>query len=714
MTTPPRSEDHGSLAPTASERLELARRWEWALRTTAYAPTSPLAIQRVLCELLDRLFDSLRAKQFSPAPGRMVGQRLVASQFTDEQSLSRTVEVLGQGLPANPELQGIEGLAGKVVSLLGAVAAGFAAALRAQTFDQQEEVKHALLNARRNAERELRLSEAKFRQLFTSSAVGIAISDLKGKVWETNQALRKIVGDLTAGHSLYELLHPDDVPEVKAACQKLVAGRSTGFRLSQRIRLIGKDGEPAWTYLAVSLLRNVDGEPTGQVTIVEDVTELHLLGQELCHQSLHDALTGLPNQQFFGSTLQSVLERADRNSRITVCKLDIDDLAVINDAFGRQVGDHMLQSVAGRLQSVVAGEKAIIARFGSDEFAILIENSPTTPDVPTLTANINSELAEPVYINNTGLAVSSCAGVAEHHGRGGEATILLRAAEAALHRAKSSGQRQWGMFDSHRDAIHRAQCRLAAAMPGAWESGEIHLNYQPLVQLADSTIPAVQVLLRWDLPHTGALSHQECLELAKRNGLEGPLGQWMLRNGCDQLASWRQRLSEATPLLHVDLTPQQSHDPDLVSAIVSALAQTGFAAERLQLGIPVSALDAESDDAQDNVRVLADMGISIALLEFGGVADVAHLEDLPVRTVAIAPTVVQRVVQPPSDASAVARAVPTVFSLLHDCGVTIIIRGINTHNEAHWWKSAGADIGQGTFLAPPTPPDEIITLLGSR
>ncbi|MGB7796142.1 MAG: sensor domain-containing diguanylate cyclase, partial [Pseudonocardiaceae bacterium] len=359
--------------------MALARRWERALRTTAYTPTSPVAIQRVLCELLDRLFDSLRAKQFSSAPGRMVGQRLVASHFTDEQGLSRTVEVLGQGLPASPELQGIEGLAGKVASLLGAVAAGYAAALRAQTFDQQEEVKQALLKARRDAERELRLSEAKFRQLFTSSAVGIAISDLKGKVWETNQALREIVGDLTAGHSLYELLHPDDVPAVKAACQKLVDGRSTGFRSPQRIRLIGKDGEPAWIYLAVSLLRNVDGEPTGQVTIVEDVTELHLLGQQLCQQSLHDALTGLPNQQFFGSTLQSVLERADQNSRITVCKLDIDDLAVINDAFGRQVGDHVLQSVASRLQSVVAGEKAIIARFGSDEFAILIENSPTTP-----------------------------------------------------------------------------------------------------------------------------------------------------------------------------------------------------------------------------------------------------------------------------------------------------------------------------------------------
>jgi diguanylate cyclase (GGDEF)-like protein/PAS domain S-box-containing protein len=714
MTTPPCSEDPESLAPTASQRLELARHWERALRTTAYVPTSPVVIERMLRELVDLLFDSLTADKFSPAPGRMVGQRLVKSHFTDEQSLSRTVEVLGQGLPASPELQEIDGLAGKVVSLLGAMAAGYAAALRAETFDQQEEVKQALLKARQDAERELRLSEAKFRQLFTFSAVGIAISDLQGNVLEINHALREIVGDLAPQHSLYELVHPDDVPPLKAAYQELVNGRATGFRLPKRIRLIGKDGEPAWTYIALSLLRNVDGEPTGQVTIVEDVTELHLLGQQLRHQSLHDALTGLPNQQFFGSTLQSVLERADQNARITVCKLDMDGLAVINDAFGRQVGDQVLQSVAGQLQSAVAGEKAIIARFGSDEFAILIENSTTTPDVATLTASINSELAEPVYIGDSGLAVSSCIGIAEHQGRGGEAAILLRAAEAALHRAKSSGQRQWALFDHHHDAIHRARCRLAAAMPAAWENGKIHLNYQPLVQLADSTILAVQPLLHWDGPHNGALSHQECLELATRNGLEAPLGQWMLRSACDQLASWRQRLGQATPLLHVDLTSQQSHDPDLVADIVSALAQTGFAAEHLQLGIPVSALDAEPDATDDNLRVLAGMGISIALLEFGGVADVVHLEDLPVRTVAVAPTVVQRVVQPPGGASAVARAVPAVFQLLHDCGVTIIIRSIETHHEADCWKSAGADIGQGAFFAPPTPPDEIVALLGFR
>lgn len=486
------------------------------------------------------------------------------------------------------------------------------------------------------------------------------------------------------------------------------------MRLPQRIRLIDKDGEPAWTYLAVSLLCDADGGPTHQVTIVEDVTELHLLGQELRHQSLHDALTDLPNQQYFTSTLQSVLERADAASRITVGKIDLDGLAVINDGFGREIGDQILRSVADRLQAVVAGNKATVARFGSDEFAILLENSATTPDVAALAGSVTSELAEPVYIDGNGLAVSGCAGVVEHQGRGGEAATLLRAAEAALHRVKGSGRRQWGLFDPHRDADHRARCRLAAAMPGAWESGEIRLAYQPLVRLVDGTIVGIQALLHWDHPHNGPLLHPECLELAARTGLMLPLGQWMLRSACEQLASWRQRFGEATPLLHVDLTPQQSHDPDLAAGVVSALEQTGHDADRLQLGIPVSTLGVAPDEAEDNLRVLAEMGVAIALLGFSGLTDVADLEDLPARTVEIAPRVVQRVAQRPGDGSAVARAVPVVLQLVHRCGARVIVRGLDTHNAADWWGSAGADVGQGAFLIPAVAPDEIVALLGSR
>lgn len=679
-------------------------------------PTSRREIERLLRELLDQLFDSLTVAQFSPDPGRKAGQRLVTGYFTGAQSLSRTVEVLGQGLATNPELRDVEGLASKVASLLGAVAAGYATALRAQTLDQQEEVKQALLKARQDAERGWRVSEAKFRQLFTSSAVGIAISDLDGKLVEANQALRGIVGDLAAGRCLYELFHPDDVTSLKNAYQALVAGKSSGSRLPQRIRLIDKDGDPAWTYLAVSVLRDADGAPTDQVTIVEDVTELHLLGQQLRHQSLHDSLTGLPNEQFFMSTLESVLERAHPAGQTTVLTISLAGLAVINDGFGREIGDRVLRSVAERLQRVASGDKARVARFGSDKFAILLENSPTTSSATALAAHVSSELAEPMDIDGRRLVVSACVGVVEHQGCGGQATQLVRAAEAALHRVKSSDTHRWRLFNPHYDADHRARCRLAAAMPDAWSSGEISLDYQPLASLADGTIVGIQALLRWDHPHEGPLPHQQCLTLAARTGLLLPLEHWMVRGACEQLASWRQRFGAVTPLLHVDLTPQQGHDPDLVGIVRDALERTGLAADHLQLGIPVPVPDAEPGDGDDNqgddnLEVLADMGVAIALLGFSGVADVVHLEDLPVRAVEIAPRVVQCVARRPRGGSTVDQAVPLLLTLVGNCGATTIVRGIDTQNEADWWESAGADIGQGAFLTPPATPDKIAVLL---
>ncbi|MGH3900149.1 MAG: putative bifunctional diguanylate cyclase/phosphodiesterase [Pseudonocardiaceae bacterium] len=701
-------------------RADLARQWAKALRATAYVPTSPDEIEHLLRELIDMLFDTLTAEEFSPNSGRAVGQQLVAAYFTGEQSLSRTVEVLGPGLPADPALRGVDGLAGKVTSLLGAVAAGYATALRAKTLEQQEEVKQALLKATLDAERGLRISEAKLRQLFTSSAVGIAISDLDGTLLEVNQALGKILGSPPtelAGRRLYELFHPHDVASLRTAYQQLANGKRASSRLPQRFRLIDEDGEPAWTYLAVSLLYESDGKPTHQVTIMEDVTELHLLGQQLRHQSLHDALTGLPNQQFFVSTLEGALGRAGADSLITVFKIDLNGLAVINDGFGREIGDQVLQSIAGRLQSAVAGEQATVARFGSDEFAILIENSSTTPGVTDLAAHVNSTLVEPVLIEGCELAVSGCVGIVEHRGSGMAPAALLRAAEAALHDVKSRGQRQWGLFDPRSDTDHRRQCRLAAAMPGAWTNGEIRLDYEPLVRLADGSVVGIQALLHWDEPRTGPLPHQDCRELAARTGLLIPLGQWMLRSACAQLASWQQRFGRSTPLLHVDLTPQQSHDPALVRDVRNALALHELAAEHLQLGIPVAALDAEP--GEDNLRVLAEMGVAITLLGINGVADLAHLEDLPARTVEIAPRVVQRVVPRPgalcqdSDNSTVAQAVPHMLHLMHCCGATVIVRGINTRNDADWWKSAGADVGQGAFVAPPADPDKIVTLFGS-
>ena len=693
------------------ERDELVRRWTAALITTAYVPASRDAIEDLVGRLLDMLLDTLRAKDFSPDAAAEVGARLVSEQFAGPASLSRTVEVLATDLPAYAATD-------RVVPLLGSLTAGYVAALRARTLDQQETVKAALLKACQKAQRELRTSETKFRELFTSSAVGIAITDLDGTLAEANDAFGEIVRRPAAelvGGSLYELFHADDAGLLATTHQGLVDDGGTRLRMQRQVRLLDGDGETKWAHLAVSLLHDADGRPTGHVTMVEDVTDLHLLGERLSHQSLHDALTGLPNQQFFVSRLESVVGRP-----LTLCKIDLDGFTVVNDGLGRRVGDLLLRSVAARLESVVADETATVARFGADEFAILIENSPTTPDVATLAETINAELAEPVYLDDHGLAVTSCVGIVEHRGGPADPAELLRAAEATLRRLKATGPRQWGLLDTHRDAADRARCRLAAVMPGAWENGEITLEYQPLARLSNSALGAagavagIQPLLRWDRPGHAPMSHEECLELADATGLALPLGEWMLRTACAQHSTWRRLAGRATPPLHVDLTPRQAADPDLVSAVWRTVQQSGGAAAHLRLGIPAPVLhDGSGDrsgsgsgDADDNVRVLAGMGVGIGLVECGGAADLLHLDDLPqgsVRSVRIARGLVRRAATLPDASSTAARALAGLLDLVHSYGATAIAGDISTAGQAGWWRSIGADVGQGPFFASPAP-----------
>lgn len=704
----------GSRSLGRSARVELVRRWARALRATAYVPASSRQIQGLLEELLAVVVSTLQVDKFCPDPAREVGERLVRGGFTGEHSLSRTIEVLGQALPADPDLRNVKDLADRVVGVLGAVAAGYAAGLRALTLDQQEEVKQALLVAKEEAERGLRVSEAMFRELFTSSAVGIAISDLDGQLVETNQALRDIVGKSAAeltDRSVYELFDPQDAAVLRSAHRRLVGGHSRRCRLPQRLRLTDKDGEPAWTYLAISLLHDAEGNPTQQVTIVEDVTELHLLGERLAHQSLHDTLTGLPNQQFFLSRLEGVLGRAGPATRIGVCTIDVDRLAVINDGFGREVGDQVLCAVAGRLQLVVCGTNAMVARLGSDEFAILVEHSATTPGGADFAASLQRELARPLLIQGDELVVSGCIGVAEYHGGGGDPIKLLRAAEAALHDAKASGTARWQLLEAQRDANQRLRSRFAATLPAAWNSGELDLLYQPLAQLNGGKVISVEALLRWNQPHSQPLGHHQCWQLATSAGLEMALGQWLLHNACIHLSSWRQHVTEVMPSLHVDCTPQQLQHPQLVTNIRHALDHTGLGADKVQIGVPVDLLDTRASQVADNVRALAQMGVAVVLLGFTGVAHLGHVEQLPIRAVEIAHSIIQRVTQ--AHAAALATPIADLLQLVHRGGAMSIVRGIHTQDQANWWRRAGADIGQGSFCAPPQPPEQIMALLDS-
>ncbi|MGH3849470.1 MAG: PAS domain S-box protein, partial [Pseudonocardiaceae bacterium] len=263
-----------------SSRAELARAWSSELRLTAYVPISDEEIDDFLRAQLDFLVDALGQSEFSPKPASGVGTRLVTQGFTGEQTLGATVEVLGRGLPAQHELRTVEELPSKVISLLGTLTRGFTTAFRHRVLDQQEDVQRALLRIRAIAERDRQVSEARFRGLFDSAPIGIAISRLDGSITETNRALTEILryppAELT-GLGVRELFHPDDSTRLSAAYQELIEGQRLRFRA--KVKLLAAKGDAAWASVAVSLLRDADGSPTHHVTMIEDSSDVHLLEQ---------------------------------------------------------------------------------------------------------------------------------------------------------------------------------------------------------------------------------------------------------------------------------------------------------------------------------------------------------------------------------------------------------------------------------------------------
>ncbi|WP_086788103.1 bifunctional diguanylate cyclase/phosphodiesterase, partial [Crossiella equi] len=545
--------------------VALVERWRTEISRAVYVPMTRPEMHGFLSELLAELVEEVRAGHGEPTVASQVGERLVDGQFIRSACLHRTMRVLGEGLPLLPEVAELPDLAQRVILVLGAVSAGFAEAMRRRTFEQQEDVKHALLRAKDNAERAMRSSEARLREVFTSSVVGIAITELDGTFVNVNQALCDILGHSSAGireRRITDFVHPDTAGEVARAYESLFAGRTERFRVMAK--LAKAEDETGFAYLAVSLLRDEQGEPTGCVTMVEDVTELKLVQDRLHHQALHDRLTGLANRQFFLTRLESVLGRTDPDTVMSMYHLDIDGFGMINSGLGHEVGDQVLRMVADKLRAVVAGEQALVARFGGDEFAILVRHAPTTPDVATLAARVNEELGEPVYLTDRGVAVSASIGVVQTTVGRIRPPELLRSAAATLRRVKSSGRRQWGLSDPDADRRDRERFALAATMPGAWENGELRLLYQPVRHLAQERLAGVEVLLHWQHPEAGEINHDDCVRLAEETGLTILIGQWMLRTACEQLARWQQEFQAEMPPIGLRLGRSQAADPDLV------------------------------------------------------------------------------------------------------------------------------------------------------
>jgi diguanylate cyclase (GGDEF)-like protein/PAS domain S-box-containing protein len=707
-----------------SRREELARAWTNHATSQAYIPRAVGEVQEILLELVDEILATLAGDQPPEPAGTRIGARLVYEGFIDPTALRATIDSLTEGLLSELARTPDTELARRTVALLGALSAGYADGLRSYTLTQQEQVKQALFNAMVRTEHNLRATENRFREVFTSSAVGIAITDLDGMCVEANPSLSQILacppGQL-AGRQLPDFFLTDDDPasargtpgDVRVSYERVLAG--TAPRVHEHRRLRKENGETAWVYLAISLLHDGAGDAAYFVTMVQDISELQLLQDRLSHQLLYDALTGLPNRQHFASKLESTLGRIEPDGNLTLCFVNLDGFADINNGYGHEFGDRLLRTVAGRLETAVAGERSLVARIGPDEFAVLIEDTPDTPIIDDVVGRINAELTEAEYIQERGVGAGASIGAVRCRADEMSAAELFRAADTALRKAKRTGRRQWAGFHPRDDGRAREREALAAELPAAWENGQLTIGYEPLVRLADRHPVAARPALVWEREDGEILGHRECVQLAEHTGMSVQLAPFMLREVCARLPELRSVLDEQRgALLRVHLTRLQTGDGDLVRAVQRAIKETDAPAGMLQIGLDTTAVLDDYGDARDNLEVLTEIGVPTGLCGFqGGPRELDLVADTAVRTVTLGPDGAGAAAR--ETASAVLREeterlVRTIVAGGRECAVT----DVRTDEEARWWAAAGVTTVQGGLYGTPVRAGNLAALADTR
>ncbi|GJG86338.1 hypothetical protein tb265_15190 [Gemmatimonadetes bacterium T265] len=459
-----------------------------------------------------------------------------------------------------------------------------------------------------------------------------------------------------------------------------------------------------------------EGRPA-RLVLINDVTRRAQLEAQLAYQAFHDGLTGLANRALFRDRVDHALERA-RGARagatveyVAVLFLDLDNFKAVNDSLGHAEGDRLLRHVADRLRRATRGFDTV-ARLGGDEFAVLLEGLTAPDDAQVVAARVQAALAAPGAGAERDARAQASLGLA-HATPEVTADELLRNADTAMYAAKSAGKGRSALFvpSMHQAVVARRELERDLrdtlehpAYPG------LSLAYQPVVELAGGGVVGVEALFRWRHPERGPVSPADSIPMAEESGLIVPLGSWVLREACRQLAAWRaQRAAAAGAVkMSVNVSGRQLEDPAFADEVAAVLAEFGLPAHRLTLEVTETAVMRDTARSVAALHALKALGVGVALDDFGtGYSSLSYLQQFPIDVLKIDKRFVDGVASGGEDA-ALAR---TIVALGQTLGLRTVAEGVETAEQRDALAGFGCLLGQGYLFARPLPADEAGRLL---
>ena len=516
--------------------------------------------------------------------------------------------------------------------------------------------------------------------------------------WRAEEALGRSLEEL-------DLIHEGDQDKAALVRQDLTGGGRR--RASATLRCYTKEGETRHCCFHASIVHAGEGTPGTALLLIEDMTE-RLEAQRNIHRlAHHDPLTGLPNRLLFQDRLDQALRVAGRQGRKAVLMLlDLDHFKEINDSLGHPAGDQLLHELAQRLAGLIRATDTW-ARLGGDEFALIQTGVRGADDAEVMVRRVLQALEQPFTVETQRVHMTASLGVTLFPDDGDTPERLLRNADMALYRAKAAGRRSSAFYRPEMDRELQASRSLQAGLRRALEGEGLRLVYQPVLDVRQRRVVAVEALLRWRHPGGGEVPPASFIPVAETSGLIQPLGAWVLQEACRQAAVWHRTGLKVA----VNVSVAQLRDPELLRALQQAIAAAGIPAAALELEVTESVfLDPSKDLVLEALHEIAGLGVTLAIDDFGtGYSSLGYLKHFPFHKVKIDGSFVRDIGRDAGSDAIVA----AVIGLGHALDKQVTAECIESEPQLAFLAEQGCDLAQGYLLGRPQPADAIDRLLAA-
>ncbi|WP_382432837.1 EAL and GGDEF domain-containing protein [Giesbergeria sinuosa] len=537
---------------------------------------------------------------------------------------------------------------------------------------------------------------------------GVVVTDAQSRILSVNAAFTRVLGyteDELLGKTPRQFKsgrHDQDFYRTMWATMHRT-GHWQGEIWNRR-----KNGEIFPEHMSLSAVRDDAGAITHYVCIFSDISEAKAQQERLEYLAHRDALTGLSNRVWFGQQLEGAVAQAQtRGEHLAVLLINLDRFKDVNDSYGHAVGDEVLQHLARQVRSALRPGD-LLGRLAGDELAVVARNLRHADGAAAVARQLLAAVAEPWHSpQGLEVVVGASVGICLYPEHADSAELLLQGAHAAVYGAKARGRGALCFFAEEMTIAARERLELESRLRQALAQEQLELHYQPQADIVTGRILGAEALLRWNDPQEGAISPARFIPVAESSGLIAPLGEWVLRQVCQQGRRWLDAGLPAVTLA-VNVSPRQFQLTDLVASTRAVLAETGFPASHLELEITESALAERFEEVLKVLEGLQGLGLHLAVDDFGtGYSSLAHLKRFPIDVLKIDQSFI-RDIPHHSDDMAISAA---IIAMGHSMTLKVLAEGVETEDQLAFLVERGCDSYQGYLLSRPLPADEFALLL---